>query len=326
MKKTLAIGIIFLFLFSVLAPMSNGLNVNNKDTNQVNILDIQPGVSWIKTLGLPIDNDEIYSVRQTNDEGFIMTGMSRSYSQDHYEDAWLVKTDKYGKEIWSKTFGESGPTTIDEGHSVQQTSDGGYVFFGNTMSFGASFIDAWLVKTDKNGDEEWNKTYGGYDTEHGYSVYQTSDGGYIAAGEDGGDVMLVKVDLFENQAPSPPTITGPKRGLPYLPLTYTAVSSDPDGDLLSYFFDWDYHTVGWVPDYTRWTEPFWTSASRSHYWRDNGIYHIRVKAMDEHYAQSGWTTFEVNLPRTRALYNLDWFNLLDRLPLFKEIFSWLIKE
>ena len=72
----------------------------------------------------------------------------------------------YGLE-WDKTFGGSG---IDSGYSVQQTTDGGYIFAGSTSSFGAGEPDVYLVKTDANGDLVWDKTFGGSGEDVAYSI------------------------------------------------------------------------------------------------------------------------------------------------------------
>jgi hypothetical protein len=83
------------------------------------------------------------------------------------------------QQMWTRTY---GGTSDDDGLSVQQTSDGGYIVAGSTMSFGAGGYDVYVIKTNASGDTQWTRTYGGKRYEWGYSVQQTSDSGYIVAG------------------------------------------------------------------------------------------------------------------------------------------------
>ncbi len=110
-----------------------------------------------------------------------------TWSQARAEQLWDT--------LWTQTYGGDN---YDEAYSVRQTSDKGYILAGYTRSFGAGSSDAYLLKTDSDGEELWTRTYGGSNNEEAFSVQQTSDGGYIVAGytssfgEGNMDIYLIK--------------------------------------------------------------------------------------------------------------------------------------
>ena len=115
----------------------------------VSLATAQPTAQWTSIFG-GTGNDIGQSVQQTSDGGYIMTGYTSSFGAGNW-DFWLVKTNAFGTEEWNKTYGGAG---TDIGQSVQQTSDGGYIIGGYTISFGAGGSDLWLVKTNAFGTEE----------------------------------------------------------------------------------------------------------------------------------------------------------------------------
>jgi hypothetical protein len=162
----------------------------------INLLSQAPDTLWTKTYG-GADGDYGFSVQQTSDGGYIIAGGTYSFGAGS-EDVYLIKTNANGDTLWTKTYGDTGE---DIGYSVQQTSDGGYIIAGGTSSFGAGNSDVYLIKTDTNGNTLWTKTYGRWTVDIGYSVQQTTDGGYIIAGlsqdelpPPESDVYIIKTD------------------------------------------------------------------------------------------------------------------------------------
>ena len=152
---------------------------------------------WLKAYG-GTDVDRGYSVKQTTDGGYILTGYTSSFGNG-LDDMSLIKTDNLGNQQWMKTFGGSGR---DYGYSVQQTFDGGYAIVGYTLSFGAGSDDVYLVKTDAGGNLQWFKTYGGSASEVAHTIKITNDVGFIICGHtlsSGAglhDVYLIKLQTI----------------------------------------------------------------------------------------------------------------------------------
>jgi len=175
--------------------------------------DPEGNKEWDRTFG-GIGKDLGFCGQQTNDGGFIITGGLKAITGGQ-KSFWvlsnyavpLIKTDTHGNEKWIKTVGGSGE---EVGFSTQQTNDGGYIIAGYTtipakdhiplpLSIFTEGKRAWLIKTDPNGNREWDVVLGRKDTEAA-SVQQTTDGGYILTGYTSSfgagkeDVVLAKTD------------------------------------------------------------------------------------------------------------------------------------
>ena len=159
-----------------------------------------PDTVWTMTFG-GTEDDFGESVVRTADGGYVVAGHSYSFGAGSC-DIYLVKTDTEGNVLWTRTFGGE---EYDYGCCVQSTTDGGLIITGYTHSFGASYYDVYLIKTDANGDTMWTHTYGGEGFDEGHWVEQTDDGGYIIVGHTntfGGcdwDVYLIKIYSLGNE-------------------------------------------------------------------------------------------------------------------------------
>lgn len=178
--------------------------------------DLSGNVQWEKIFSLGSNQDLFYSVRATSGGGYILGGSGWPAGNQDY---WLVKTDSNGNEVWNKTYGGT-LNDFSLSRSCLPTDDGGYIMPGCSYSYSGSSTkgDVWLVKTDSNGNKEWDRGYGEYNQHDiSWSMDTSHDGGYIfvAAKNYGGlsipkdELWLVKTDSDGNIVRSQ-TFGGPK--------------------------------------------------------------------------------------------------------------------
>ncbi len=158
--------------------------------------DANGNLVWENELGgNGISYDEAKDVQETSNGNFLVIGSTMDFNSAGFYDLWLFKLNSIGDTIWTKTF---GGVHDDEGYSIQPTSDGNFILLGVTYSFSFGVDpDAWLIKVNSDGDEYWNQPIGYNHDDLGFSVKQTSDGGYIINGETSsfsqGGIWLSKV-------------------------------------------------------------------------------------------------------------------------------------
>ncbi|MCD0476798.1 T9SS C-terminal target domain-containing protein, partial [Flavobacterium sp. EDS] len=172
-------------------------------------MDEKGDLDWQKSFG-GSGFDLLQSIKNTRDGGFILAGTSSSSNDFQKKDPskgltdyWVIKLDAKGEELWQRTLGGSGQ---DELICAFQTKDGGYMLGGSSSSSpiinslhapevldakpdpysksekSRGNMDYWIVKLNKAGEVEWQKTYGGQYADLLRSMEQTKDGGYILGG------------------------------------------------------------------------------------------------------------------------------------------------
>ena len=150
---------------------------------------------WSRTYGGPGNDIASSIVRSFDNWGYVLAGSTDSYGAGK-NDFWLVRTDSYSAQMWNKTYGGPGD---DVASSVVQSLDLGFALAGYTTSYGGGSSDFWLVRTDLDGNHQWNETGEGPGDDVASSVVQTTDGGYAMAGITkpygaiNGDIRLVKL-------------------------------------------------------------------------------------------------------------------------------------
>lgn len=139
--------------------------------------------------------DMVSCIQQTTDGGYVVAGYI-SPSTLAERGFCVLKLDPAGDIEWQRAYGgsdEDWPT------SIQQTSDGGYIVAGITTSFGAGDYDYWILKLSATGDIEWQRAYGGSNSDSAQAIHQTTDGGFIVAGYTssfgaaGDDIWILKL-------------------------------------------------------------------------------------------------------------------------------------
>jgi hypothetical protein len=137
---------------------------------------------------------EPHCLVQTNDNGFAIAGYTYNASQSN--DVWLIRTNPAGYEIWNHTYGAIDEYQRPEG--LVECASGGFAILAANKTSGAMHTDAWIIRTDPGGNEIWNSTYGGEESDGGSQIMEMPDGGFVFVGATHsfdigqGDIWLVR--------------------------------------------------------------------------------------------------------------------------------------
>ena len=163
-------------------------------------------------------SDGFWRVISTPDEGCIIAGFADSPDGDvgnmiGNTDCWIVKLNSTGEMEWQNVF---GGTNEDISNGLCLTSDNGCAVIGQTSSYNQDVshnngnIDFWVVKFSSTGQLEWEKSYGGENSDVGRDICNSHNGfyvtGYTGSGNTGDvngnhgfyDIWLIKIDISGN--------------------------------------------------------------------------------------------------------------------------------
>ncbi len=149
-------------------------------------LDSVGNIVWEKTYG-GSETDGAESIVRTFDGNYLIGGWSGSADGDRnfnygITDAWLIKIDGQGNLLWQKSYGGS---SVETAAKIVQTSDSGFVVAGWSksddidLSQNSGEEDVWIFKIDQTGNLQWQKSFGGSNTDEAEAVACSKEGGYM---------------------------------------------------------------------------------------------------------------------------------------------------
>jgi outer membrane protein assembly factor BamB len=245
---------------------------------------------WRRELGV-----NIYSSPSITEEGNIIIGC--------YDDYVYSFKPENGVQNWKIKVGNwvSSSPVIDKY---------GVIYVGT--------VSGWFYAINPNGTLKWR--YEMLDEIFTSAAIDENGTIYIGAHTTSFSAKLYALEPIDDNCPDKPVIDGPVKGIIKIDYTFTAVTSDIDGDNISYYFDWgDGKNSGWT-DFI----PSGTMVNLSHSWGKSGTYTIKVKAKDIYGMESEWSELIVTMPRNKIITNSLLLKLLERFPLLEVILSKII--
>lgn len=253
---------------------------------------------------------------QTNDGGYIMSGVSNSYGHGG-TDIWAIKTDASGNIDWDVAYGGE---KNDYSWGMCNADSNGFAFgiVTNYGAFTSDKDDILVIETDNEGHTEWKLLIEEDGSQITRSICQTDDGGYIFSAMTGSlgssrtDGIILKIASFDNNRPLKPEIDGKSKGKPNKEYTFSATCSDPDDDSLLYKWDWgDGNVSEWL-----------ASADATHTWTTENNFEVLVMTQDEHGGESEWSDpLPFSTPKNKIyLLYLRWIEMIyNKFPVVKEL-------
>ena len=166
-------------------------------------LDAAGNKLWDRSYGTG-SFDFFFQGHELVDGGFVLGGFSGGgpFGDGDY---WVVRTDAQGNKLWERFYGGTGP---EQFHDLRVTPDGGFILGGGSGStpggnktspnFGS--YDYWVVRLDANGNKLWDRSFGGNQDEDVWSLWPTSDNGFLLAGRSYSDVSGNKTSPNHGQS------------------------------------------------------------------------------------------------------------------------------
>ena len=171
-------------------------------------LDSNGSVYWENSFGFA-GSDVPYSIIQTNDDGYLLTGVldvSASNGQGDRNsilsrhaggDYWVIKLNSNGVKQWSNYYGGS---FTDTAYDAIQTEDDGYIIVGSSDSNDVDITnnkgtyDFWIIKISATGNLVWEKSFGGSEIDEAHAISKSADGNYLIVG----DTRSSDLDISQN--------------------------------------------------------------------------------------------------------------------------------
>ena len=187
--KLLFLNLLLIFLFPIL--FSCNKDDDSPQNSEVESFDITTSSTVFKDIG------GTFSIENVPTGGYILVGHIIEGTAPTNYNLQLTKLDEQCNIAWSKTFGGANTQFGDD---VWPTADGGFIVSGTTQISGQELSDAYIIKTDGNGNEQWSNTFGDATSNIPESIIQTEDKGFLFVGRTGSfgidnfDAYFVRLD------------------------------------------------------------------------------------------------------------------------------------